>query len=61
MNTLQIDFFVGAAVGLLYMLYVLVRVLSKQDTSWLVKLLISVPVLVFPIGGALLIHVLLAF
>lgn len=59
MNTLQIDFFVGAAVGLLYMLYVLVRVFSKQDTNWLVNLLISVPVLVVPIGGALLIHVLL--
>jgi hypothetical protein len=59
MNTLQIDFVVGAAVGLLYMLYVLVRVLSMRDTSRLLKLLIIVPVLIIPIGGALLIHIVL--
>jgi hypothetical protein len=57
MSTTQIDFLVGATVALLYMLYVLVRVLSMRDTSWLLKLLISVPVLIVPVGGALLVHV----
>ena len=59
MNTTQIDFLVGAAFCLLYVLYVLVRVFQMRDKGWLLKLLASATVLLFPIVGALFVHFLI--
>jgi hypothetical protein len=59
MNTAQIDLLVGGAFFLLYLLYVLVRVFQMRDTGWFLKLLASAAVLLFPIVGALFVHLLI--
>ena len=55
MNTTHIDLLLAATVGLLYVLYVFVRVLSLR-ISWVFRLLIAVPVFFFPIVGAAFVH-----
>ena len=55
MNTLHVDLLLAATVGVFYVLYVLVRVLGLR-ISWVFKLLITVPVIMFPIVGAAFVH-----
>ncbi len=55
MNTTEIDLLLAATVGLLYVLYVFVRVLSLR-INWVFRLLITVPVVFFPILGAAMVH-----
>jgi hypothetical protein len=49
MNTTHIDLLLAATVGLLYVLYVFVRVLSLR-INWVFRLLIAVPVFFFPLS-----------
>lgn len=56
MNNTQIDLLAGATLCVLYVLYILVRIFKLRNAGWFLKLLAGAMALVFPMIGAMFVH-----